>query len=52
MEEKEKYKIAITGTGYVGVLNVILPAQHQQVQAADVLQEKANKITRERVADH
>ena len=46
MERKEKYKIAVAGTGYVGLSNAILLAQHQQVQAVDVLQEKVDKINR------
>lgn len=46
MEQKEKYKIAVAGTGYVGLSNAILLAQHQQVQAVDVLQEKVDKINR------
>ena len=46
MEQKEKYKIAVAGTGYVGLSNAILLAQHQQVQAVDVLHEKVDKINR------
>lgn len=46
MVRKEKYKIAVAGTGYVGLSNAILLAQHQQVQAVDVLQEKVDKINR------
>ena len=37
-------KIAVAGTGYVGLSNAILLAQHNQVKAVDVIQEKVDKI--------
>lgn len=46
MSEKMRYKIAIAGTGYVGLSNAILLAQHQQVWAVDLLQDKVDKINR------
>ncbi|CCN47660.1 UDP-glucose 6-dehydrogenase [Vibrio nigripulchritudo MADA3029] len=37
-------KIAIAGTGYVGLSNAVLLAQHSQVIAVDVIEEKVNLI--------
>ena len=37
-------KIAIAGTGYVGLSNAILLAQHNEVVAVDVIQEKVDMI--------
>lgn len=39
-------KIAVAGTGYVGLSLSVLLAQHQQVAAVDVLQKKVDKINR------
>ena len=39
-------KITIAGTGYVGLANAILLAQHNQVTAVDLVQEKVDKINR------
>ena len=41
---KETYRIVIAGTGYVGLSNAILLAQHNQVTAVDILQEKVDMI--------
>ena len=37
-------KIAIAGTGYVGLANAILLAQHNEVIAVDIIQEKVDII--------
>ena len=43
-----KLTIAIAGTGYVGLSNAILLAQHNRVWAVDVLQEKVDIINQRR----
>jgi len=40
----KKYKIAVAGTGYVGMSIATLLAQHHQVMAVDVIPEKVDKI--------
>ncbi len=40
----ERYKIAVAGTGYVGMSIATLLAQHHQVTAVDVIPEKVEKI--------
>ncbi|MCI1208558.1 MAG: nucleotide sugar dehydrogenase [Treponema sp.] len=40
------YTIAVAGTGYVGLANAVLLAQHNKVFAVDILQEKIDKINR------
>ncbi len=37
-------KITVAGTGYVGLANAVLLAQHNEVTALDVIQEKADMI--------
>lgn len=38
------YKIAVAGTGYVGLSNAILLSQHNQVTAVDIIPEKVDMI--------
>lgn len=43
---KEKYNIAVAGTGYVGLSIATLLAQHNRVTAVDIIPEKVDKINR------
>ena len=38
------YKIAVAGTGYVGLSNAVLLAQHNEVKAVDLVEEKVNLL--------
>ena len=40
------YKIAVAGTGYVGLSLAVLLAQHNQVTAVDIVPEKVEKLNR------
>lgn len=40
----EKYKIAVAGTGYVGLSIATLLSQHHQVTAVDIVPEKVEMI--------
>ena len=42
--EARKMRIAVAGTGYVGLSLAVLLAQHNQVTAVDILSEKVEKI--------
>jgi len=40
----KQYRIAVAGTGYVGLSNAVLLSQHNTVIAYDILPEKAENI--------
>ncbi|MBR4256946.1 MAG: UDP-glucose 6-dehydrogenase, partial [Clostridia bacterium] len=40
----DKMKIAVAGTGYVGLSLAVLLAQHNKVIAVDILKEKVDKL--------
>ncbi|RQP13033.1 MAG: nucleotide sugar dehydrogenase [Chryseobacterium sp.] len=44
MQASKKYKIAVIGTGYVGLANAILLAQHNTVTAVDIVPEKVEML--------
>ena len=45
---KQKYTIAVAGTGYVGLSMAVLLAQHQHVLAVDIIPEKVEMINNRR----
>lgn len=45
-EISKKYKIAVAGTGYVGLSLAVLLAQHNDVTAVDIIPEKVEKLNK------
>ena len=43
-EIKKQYKIAVAGTGYVGLSLAVLLSQHNEVTAVDIIPEKVDKL--------
>ena len=43
---KRNYKIAVAGTGYVGLSIATLLSQHHQVTAVDIIPEKVDLINK------
>ena len=48
MESKRHYKIAVAGTGYVGLSLAILLSQHHEVVAIDIISEKVELINQKK----
>ena len=44
----KNYKIAVAGTGYVGLSLSVLLAQHNQVMAVDIVQAKVDMMDNQR----
>lgn len=43
-------KIAVAGTGYVGLSNAVLLAQHNNVVAVDIVQSKVDIINAKKIS--
>ena len=43
-QSTKSYKIAVAGTGYVGLSLAVLLSQHNEVTAVDIIQEKVDKL--------
>ncbi|GAA5219229.1 nucleotide sugar dehydrogenase [Corallincola platygyrae] len=48
LQGRKIMKIAVAGTGYVGLSNAVLLAQHNEVVAVDLVEEKVNLINDQR----
>tara|TARA_R110001583_G_scaffold131478_1_gene283232 strand:- start:4595 stop:4741 length:147 start_codon:yes stop_codon:yes gene_type:complete len=44
-------KIAIAGTGYVGLSNAMLLAQHNEVIAVDIIKEKVDLLNQKKITN-
>ena len=51
MRDFKDLKIAVAGTGYVGLSIATLLAQHHQVTAVDIVPEKVELINNKKVSD-
>lgn len=51
-EKVEHKKITIAGIGYVGLSNAVLLAQHNDVTAFDIVQEKVDMINKKKISNH
>lgn len=48
MEKKQQYRIAVAGTGYVGLSIAVLLSQHHSVVATDIIQEKIEMVNQKK----
>ena len=46
----KNYKIAVAGTGYVGLSIAVLLAQHNSVYAVDIVPEKVELINNKKIS--
>ena len=51
MREFKDLKIAVAGTGYVGLSIATLLSQHHQVTAVDIIPEKVELINNKKISD-
>ena len=47
----KSYKIAVAGTGYVGLSLAVLLSQHNEVHAVDIIPEKVDQINLLQIPD-
>lgn len=47
----KQYKIAVAGTGYVGLSIATLLSQHHEVVAIDIVPEKVDLINNKKITD-
>ena len=51
LKKELKMKIAVAGTGYVGLSIATLLSQHNEVYAVDIIEEKVNLINQKKCND-